>query len=80
MFRCILAALAAVVLLTASLMPDDAYARRGGGINIDIDATDVQGGGLLPPLLMMWQWVGRHGTPLHLRTMCWPASFHRNGY
>ena len=32
MLRCILAALAALVLLTASLIPDDAYARgRGGG-------------------------------------------------
>jgi hypothetical protein len=36
MLRCILAALAAFVLLTASLIPDDAYARgragyRGGG-------------------------------------------------
>lgn len=31
MLRYILAALAAFVLLTASLIPDDAYARRGGG-------------------------------------------------
>ena len=31
MLRYILAALAAVVLLTVSLIPDDAYARRGGG-------------------------------------------------
>jgi hypothetical protein len=31
MFRYILAAIAALVLLTASLIPDDAYARRGGG-------------------------------------------------
>ena len=31
MFRAALAALAAVVLVTASLIPDDAFARRGGG-------------------------------------------------
>ena len=31
MLRVVLAALAAVVMLTASLIPDDAYARRGGG-------------------------------------------------
>jgi hypothetical protein len=31
MFRNTLAALAAVVLIGASLMPDDAFARRGGG-------------------------------------------------
>ena len=31
MFRITLAALAAVVLVGASLMPDDAFARRGGG-------------------------------------------------
>ena len=32
MFKCILAGLAAFVLLTATLIPDDAYARRGGGV------------------------------------------------
>ena len=31
MLRYLLAPLAALVLLTASLIPDDAYARRGGG-------------------------------------------------
>lgn len=31
MFRSALAALAAVVLVSASLIPDDAFARRGGG-------------------------------------------------
>ena len=31
MFRAALAALAAVVLVSASLIPDDAFARRGGG-------------------------------------------------
>ena len=31
MLKYILAALAAFVLLTATLIPDDAYARRGGG-------------------------------------------------
>ena len=31
MLRYALAALAAVVLVSASLIPDDAYARRGGG-------------------------------------------------
>jgi len=30
MLRCIPAALAALVLVTVSLVPDDAYARRGG--------------------------------------------------
>jgi len=31
MLRGILAALAALVLVTVTLIPDDAYARRGGG-------------------------------------------------
>ena len=31
MLRCILAVLAGLVLITVSLIPDDAHARRGGG-------------------------------------------------
>ena len=31
MFRYVLPVLAALVLVTASLIPDDAFARRGGG-------------------------------------------------
>ena len=31
MLRSVLAALAALVLLSVTLIPDDAYARRGGG-------------------------------------------------
>jgi hypothetical protein len=31
MFRYALAALAAIVLIAANLVPDDAFARRGGG-------------------------------------------------
>ena len=42
MLRYLLAALAAIVLITASLIPDDALARRGGGMR----AGGFHGGGM----------------------------------
>ena len=47
MFKCILAGLAAFVLLTATLIPDDAYARRGGGGGFRGDGGGFHGGGML---------------------------------
>ena len=44
MFRYILAALAALVLITASLIPDEAFARRGGGGGMR--AGGFHGGGM----------------------------------
>ena len=45
MLRNLLAALAALVLLTASLIPDDAYARRGGGGGFRGGGGGFHGGG-----------------------------------
>ena len=45
MFRCILAALAALVLVTVSLIPDDAFARRGGGGGFRGGGGGFHGGG-----------------------------------
>ena len=46
MLRYLLAALAALVLLTASLIPDDAYARRGGGGGFRGGGGGFHGGGI----------------------------------
>ena len=45
MLRYLLAPLAALVLLTASLIPDDAYARRGGGGGFRGGGGGFHGGG-----------------------------------
>ena len=46
MLRYILAALAALVLITASLIPDEAFARRGGGGGGGMRAGGYHGGGM----------------------------------
>jgi hypothetical protein len=46
MLRCILAALAALVLVAVCLIPDDAYARRGGGGGFRGGGGGFHGGGM----------------------------------
>ncbi|MEH2538910.1 hypothetical protein V1278_000481 [Bradyrhizobium sp. AZCC 1577] len=46
MLKYILAGLAAFVLLTATLIPDDAYARRGGGGGFRGGGGGFHGGGM----------------------------------
>src|SRR4051794_41211102 len=57
MLRCILAALAVLVLLTASLIPDEAYARRGGGGGFRGGGGGFHGGG--------FRGGGRHAGRIH---------------
>jgi hypothetical protein len=67
MLRYLLAPLAALVLLTASLIPDDAYARRGGGGGFRGGGGGFHGG-------VPWRWRHARGTFPRRRLSWWAAS------